>query len=571
MTVAQTADIRSLPLAALTFSTTPAQRERRAHLDKAKLAELADSIKSHGLVQPILVRPLKGVTAAGLNGTYFPTLGKSVFSPGEVEKLERNHFEIVAGERRAIAAKQAGLQEIQATVRDLTDEQCLELQLIENLQRQDLHELAEAEGYEALQKLGHSVEDMAAQVGKSRGTIYARMKLLALCPEGRKAYYEGKLGASTALYVSRIPPALQKQALVEITKPKRWDEEKSPMSAREAQKHIHDHYMLSLASAGFKTADPDLVPAAGACGACPKRTGNQRELFGDVKNGDVCTDPLCFKQKIAAHAERVIASAAATGQQVLTGAEAKKIARHGTGSHSLEGYVRLDAHDYHGSGKSKTFRQTLGKAYVPTLLQDPDSGKMLEVAPNEDVDKAHGDKHLGGNDAHSKRYQAEQRATERKHRQEIAYRVALFKAIHEAPGTGKALARADLELIAERLFERTDHDAKKRLFAALGWEPQKSRHHNGVSLDLPTPFNKMSEADLARHVRACMLAHELQVWQHSGETRPKALEAAAASLGVDAQQIRKKLADEQKAKDGKKVAPAKSTKRAKKKAGKKAS
>jgi hypothetical protein len=67
--------------------------------------------------------------------------------------------------------------------------------------------------------------------------------------------------------------------------------------------------MLRLASAGFKTEDAELVPLAGACGPCPKRTGNQPELFGDVKGADVCTDVACFRRKIAAHAERVIAAA----------------------------------------------------------------------------------------------------------------------------------------------------------------------------------------------------------------------------------------------------------------------
>lgn len=536
--------VRNIPLAALTFSTTPAQVERRAHLDKGKLGELAESIKSHGLVQPILVRRL-GVGAMKNNEFVDET------------------FEVVAGERRAIAAKQAGLEEIQATVRDLTDEQVLELQLIENLQREDLHELAEAEGYEALQKLGHSIEEMADKVGKSKATVYARMKLIALIPEARKAYYGGKLSASTALYIARVPAQLQKEALNDITKPQGWGDEKSPMTARQAQKHIHDKYMLRLSEAGFKTSDPDLVPSAGACGACPKRTGNQPELFGDVKGADVCTDPICFRQKIAAHAERVIAAAAETGQTILTGPEAKKVAKYGAQSHSLEGYVRLDAREYHG-GKSKTYRQVLGKEYVPTLLQDPDTGKMIEVAPNKDVDKAHGDKHHTGNDAHATRYATQQRATERKHRMEIAYRLALFKAIHDAGAGRKALTRRELEAATDRLFDRLDHDSKKRLFAALGWEGKKAKHHHGVELDLPTPIEKMTDEQLVQLIRDCSLAYELQVWQHSGETRPKLLEAAAVALDVDAKKIRRELeaAAKEKADKRKKPAPAKASKKA---------
>ncbi len=509
---AQVSVARHVPLAALTFSTTPAQKERREHFDKAELEELASSIKDAGVIQAILVRPFRD------------------------DHVRGECFEVVAGERRVIAARKAGLEEIPATIRDLTDEQVIELQLIENLQRAGLHELAEAEGYEQLLKKGHTAEEIADKVGKSKATVYARMKLLDLIPDARKAYYAGKLSASTALYVARIPASLQKNALADITKLQGWGDDKAPMSARQAQKHIHDHYMLRLSDAGFKTSDPDLVPAAGACGPCPKRTGNQPELFGDIKGADVCTDPTCFKLKIAAHAERAIAQAAETGQPVLTGPEAKKVAKYGVGVHQLEGYVRLDARDYDRKG---TYRQTLGKAYVATLLQDPATGKIIEVAPNADVDKAHGDKTRASNDRAHERAIADRRAAERKHRFEISYRVALFKAVHDAGVPQKVLRRADLELAAARLFERLDHDSTKRLFAALGWTVAKRQY--GAEFAFPTPIPKMTDGELAQLIRDCALAHELQVWQHSGNSKAKDMEAAAASLGVDAKKIRRDL------------------------------
>jgi ParB-like chromosome segregation protein Spo0J len=78
------------------------------------------------------------------------------------------------------------------------------VQLIENLQREHLSELAEAEGYEALTKLGRTVDEIAAKTGKSKGVIYARMKLLALGPEGRKAFYDGRPSASIAVLVAQV-------------------------------------------------------------------------------------------------------------------------------------------------------------------------------------------------------------------------------------------------------------------------------------------------------------------------------------------------------------------------------
>lgn len=524
-------EVRQVLLASLTFSDTRSQSERRQHFDKAAMKDLAQSIKEHGVVQPILVWPWKDEHMRGIE------------------------YEVVAGERRAMAAKIAGLTEITATVRELTDEQVLELQLIENLQRQDLHELAEAEGYESLLKLGHTVEAIVAKVGKSRGTVYARMKLLTLIPEARKAFYEGKLAASTALFVARIPPALQKEALKDITTPTGYRDEKAPMSVRQAQKHIHDNYMLRLSDAGFKTSDTTLVPTAGACGACPKRTGNQPELFGDVKNADVCTDPVCFKLKIAAHAERVLAEAKASGQKVIAGKDAEKAAPRGADAH-LDGYVRLNERDY--SRDKGTYGQVLGKDYVPTLLVDPDSGKVVKVAPRPDVEKKA--KVTGRDDS----YKAKERAEERKHRQAIAYRLALFKAVRAGTPKRKNLVRSELELVAQRMLDRLDHDSTKRLSTACGWAPKKrtGQYSSGFDYEPPTKISAMSDEEIVGLIRDIALAHELQVWNNAGPQIPKDLEAAAKREDVNAAAIKREIDQAAAAKAAKKP----KTKAAKKKA-----
>jgi ParB-like chromosome segregation protein Spo0J len=98
-------------------------------------------------------------------------------------------------------------------VRELTDAEVLEIQVVENLQRADLHELEEAEGYEQLLKCTHpsgeryTVDEIAAKVGKSRSYVFARLKLCALCPEARKAFYAGELDASKrAAHRAHRPP-----------------------------------------------------------------------------------------------------------------------------------------------------------------------------------------------------------------------------------------------------------------------------------------------------------------------------------------------------------------------------
>src|SRR5438309_6974220 len=171
--------VRDIPLNRIRESNS---NPRRA-FDEAKLRELANNIKLHGVLQAILVRP----TRDGEDGKY----------------------ELVAGARRFRASKLAGKETIPATVRDLTDAECREIQLIENLQRTDIHELDEGIGYRSLMDLKpdfYTVEMVAAQVGKSPSYVKGRVSLTELNPAAQTAFYEGKLTVTHALEIARLQP-----------------------------------------------------------------------------------------------------------------------------------------------------------------------------------------------------------------------------------------------------------------------------------------------------------------------------------------------------------------------------
>ena len=220
----------------------------RKDFDKAGLTELAGSIKEHGILQPILVRPVSG------NG--------------------KPLYEIVAGERRYRASKMLGLTEIPATVRELSDAEAQEVQNIENLQRKDLHPLEEAEGYQKLlDSHGASPDDLAVKVGKSKAYIYQRLKLLALSGEARKCFLAGQITPAVALVLARIPHKdLQNQALSELLS--ECGEGDTP-SYRGALEHIERNYMTRLKDAPFDTKDATLIPKAWALSNYPKRNGNE--------------------------------------------------------------------------------------------------------------------------------------------------------------------------------------------------------------------------------------------------------------------------------------------------------
>lgn len=204
--------IRWLALNRIEPSGTPVQQRRRSHYDAAALKELAANIKAVHVIEPIVVRP-------------------KADAPEE-------RFELVAGERRWLASGEAGLESIPAIVRTLDDRQVLEIQLIENLHREGLHPLEEAEGYEALMRdHRYGPDELVANLGRSRAYIYGRLKLLALEKPARKAFYEGKLSTATALLLARIPvQALQLEALKEITAGYNGE----PLSFRQAQLRIPD-------------------------------------------------------------------------------------------------------------------------------------------------------------------------------------------------------------------------------------------------------------------------------------------------------------------------------------------
>ena len=156
----------------------------RKLFDEAALAELADSIREHGVIQPLTVR-----------------------------KLASGYYQIIAGERRWRAARMAGLTEVPAVVIEADDQKAAELALVENLQREDLNPMEEAAGYQALIQTYHMTQEEAAQrVGKSRSAVANAMRLLGLQPAVRKLVEEGSLSAGHARALLPLSPTLQEQA-----------------------------------------------------------------------------------------------------------------------------------------------------------------------------------------------------------------------------------------------------------------------------------------------------------------------------------------------------------------------
>ena len=162
----------------------------RKIFDPEALADLADSIREHGIIQPLTVR-----------------------------KLQSGYYQIIAGERRWRAARMAGLTQVPAIVIEADDRKAMELAMIENLQREDLNPIEEAEGYQTLMdSYQMTQEEAATRVGKSRSAVANALRLLKLCPTVRTMVEGGRLSGGHARTLLPLSPELQESCAAKILK-----------------------------------------------------------------------------------------------------------------------------------------------------------------------------------------------------------------------------------------------------------------------------------------------------------------------------------------------------------------
>lgn len=522
-----------IPLACIRASKT----NPRTIFNEADLNDLATSIKMQGVAQPILVRPIETV--------------------GDV-----TYFEIVAGERRFRASGIAGMPTVPAIVRVLSDQAAYEIQVLENLQRVDLHPLEEAIGFNVMMsQYDVTADELAAKVGKSRAYIYASLKLCALVHEARQAFYAGLLTKSTALLVARIPvKALQVTCTKEITA---GHSGQGVMSTRTAQDYISRRYMLSLGKAAFEPEDVTLCAGAGACMDCPKRAGNQPEIFTDVA-ADVCTDPVCFGAKGAAHAARSKQLAIASGKTVISGAAARKILPYQHHAPTT-GYVTLDTRNY-DDDKHRTHGQILGKDNAAiVLVESPHDGSLVAVAKLADIKKVMVEKGIGTRRLEeSAASKNREKAQEEKAKREREYRKQMFLDIRDAT-LMLNLVDLDLRLIARQLFDRLPGGTipTALVISLTGWTDATLPYPRDASLK--AAVDALPPAQLIQFIRDCVLSRELDVntYTSTGKDEPANLLAFAHRAKVDAKQIRstidaaaKDKADAKKKVTDKKAAPA---------------
>lgn len=494
-----TPDARLIPVDAIMVVSNT--RKRFPPLD-----DLKASIEQHGILQPL-----------------------------RVQQREDGKFRLIFGECRLKAAKLAKLTAVPAIVVTATDEQILEEQLVENAQRKDIHPMEEAEGYGELRtKHSKTIEELALRAGKSKGHVLMRLKLLDLAPAVRAAFYDDKLSIRAAYALARIPgQELQLLAFEELKKPRYG----AGWTDAEVERFIRERFMLALDKAPFDRKDGALVPEAGACGPCPKRTGNARDLFGDVKEKEVCTDPSCFEAKTRATWTQKCEEALARGWEVLDEEESRKLFPYGGNLEHNAPFIELDARNYQDP-KQRTWRQLLSKTNVQVILAKDSFNKTHHLVKKDEAKTAAAERGFTFA-AKVERGDDQYRAHMKQQREKTAERASIARAaiakVVEA-STKKAADAAFWRLILSGLANGSWHDVIQSTVKRRGWD-EKGKRPEELLL---TRIEKLP-ADELRGLAVELIVGRGAFWSHAtdfGENLKTACALYGINLGDVAKEVR---------------------------------
>ena len=507
--------VLDIPLERIRESITNPRRV----FDETKLREFADNIRLHGVLQAILVRP--------------------------APDCEDGAYELVAGARRFRASKLAAKSTIPATVRDLSDSECREIQLVENLQREGVHELDEGIGYQSLMDLKpdfYTVETIATQVSRSPSYVKGRISLTDLIQPIQTAFYDRKFTIAHALEIARLQPKDQERALMECFPGHRTsgsilkDRKAEALSVRQLREWIEREIQLDLKNAPFDTDNANLLPAAGACTACPKQTGNNPLLFPEIRNKSLCTDPACYHAKVQAFVQLRVGPLVKEGQKPVQISE------------SPSWQVRSKAPDtlYEGQYRRAKCAGECPHTQAGVIVDGRKAGTILHVCTDENC-KTH---------RQFSHYEISPQEREQRRTLALAIRVQkgsrlrILQAVrHKLP---PALARPDFEMVTFDYFRRLGHDNHHRLFQVYGWDAKKTKTSwGGNSVDheklAEARIRAITAADLSRFLVMCALVPDLYCPGYSSAedlSKKANLTQSAVRYKVDASKIIAKVSAE---------------------------
>ncbi len=372
----------------------------------------------------------------------------------------------------------AGLEEVPALIRPLSDTDAKLLQIVENLQREDVHPLEEALAYRNLIDDGMAVEQIAARVGKRPPFVAQRLMLTSLHETVSAAFLEDRIPLGHALLIAKLKSEQQEEALKASTR-EVWSSDgyrQIVIPLKELQGWIEENILLRLDEAAFDKADPELLPDAGSCLDCPKRTGHNLLLFEEIRE-DSCADRPCFAAKLDRHIAAALAAkpklmqiSASWGSKAANGVIARtnyvEIVR------PPKGRKKADNPEWQRCPHAKEAIITEGQGRGFNRLVCAESTCEIHHAPKRVMDDA----------ACERRDSLRDEAKRRK--QELTERIKLLDSI--LAKVTAPLTRDNLEVVAVTVLDKLGHESRVRL--AKRWKLDiKAGSHSGEYLALMLP------------------------------------------------------------------------------------
>ena len=521
-------EYRNLPLLSLTES---ASNPRTTFDDKA-LDELAESIKAQGVLSPLVVRPKGG-----------------------------HSYEIVAGARRYRAAQRAGLEYVPVRIAELSDAQAVEVSIVENLQRRDVHPLDEATGYVrllALDEPKYSIEQIAAKCGKSPGYVLARVRLAQLAPAVIEAFSKDEIGVGHALLLAKLQPEQQEQALAACYQETYGNGSKTKrilLPVRHLQQWIEHNFLLELASAPFSKEDAQLVPDAGSCVDCPKRTGHNVLLFEGISpRHDSCSDPNCYAAKLEMHVKQTVAAKPKLVQ--ISTAYGKPA--DGSAAIPRNKYIEIREDKPQKKEQRDWPEYKTCKSTTEAIVTDgSEKGELRKVCADPNCAVHHPKRQPSKADA---AFKAEREKQRREEALAQATGLRVLKAIGEAVPV--RLMKRDLLFAVERLTEMLD---ERRLSILIRQHGIGQPRDSGSPAKLLAAFlPKVEENKLGRILVETVILLSMRTDTDSAKVLRDAAETYKVDIEAISAKVKQEFAAKEKAKSAKKAAPKPPAKAAKK-------
>ena len=449
----------------------------------------------------------------------------------------------------------AGLESVPVRIAELTDAQAIEASIVENLIRADVHPMEEASGFRALlhmEEPKYSIEQIAARTGKTPVFIAARLKLTELVPAVVEAFYRDEIGTGHALLLAKLQPAQQEEALKACYQEQFNSNSKTKrilLPVRQLQTWIEHNILLELASAPFSKEDAHLLPEAGACIDCPKRTGHNTLLFAEIGAGqpDSCSDPKCYSAKVEKFVQQTIIAKPKL-VQITTAYGTQK---EGSATVPRNKYVEINS-EKPSNPKHRDWPEykTCKFTTEAIVTEGSEKGELRRICANAECPIHHARKPKAATDANVK---AEQEKRRREEAIAQATGLRVLTAITEAVPV--RLMKRDLLFIVERLTATVEERRLAVLLRQHGINKAQATTADAQTKLFAAFLRKSDEGTLGR------ILVELSILQtlHSQGDFSKALREAAEFYKVDVAaitvKVKQEFAAKEKAKAAKPVSP----------------